>query len=342
MLTYRSLVRFTLATMFIAASPFALAANPNNVAASEDTAQPTLDQTEPRSFTWERVKTTIKPGTRVTFSNGIVLAGTGKDKEISKRMLAQDLKKKHTETIAENDNVYIAAAYPSLGKAQVAIVGQRCIQTECRPQDFKFVVINDDFVKSYSIEDASKVEVQFRDNGEIWAVAQGITMGSDAYGADIRENLEFKPGLGFVSAALNTRFSDLIGKHPDVLLNDSALRDALVSKMGVDEFRRFRESMKVSSGARLIRGKFILLNGCKAHSCSDDLSTLLIDGATGDMWWCSSQEGMQFGTNGATLPAKLRKQRSSELHTLLPSIDLDHEYLTIDVSYDGLLQVLER
>lgn len=100
--------------------------------------------------------------------------------------------------------------------------------------------------------------------------------------------------------------------------------------------------MKVAPSAKLVRGKFLLLQGCQAHNCVDNMATLLIDGATGDMWWCSSQEGQLLGNNGSTLPPKLRRLRTSELHSLAPSIDLDHEYLTIDVSYDGLLQILER
>jgi hypothetical protein len=365
MLTSRSLI--SLALISVMAAPCALAQT------SSPAAMENSEQAAPSNFTWDRFKTVIKSNTRVTFTNGVMLAGSStttnapaapdvektksknkenkndqekqtekKEQGPNKRIVAYNAKKKLAETVAENDVTYIAAAYPSLTKARVAIVGQSCTQTECRPQDTKFVVVDGDFIKTYSIEDAQKVEIRLQDGDDVWAKAEGITMGNDAYGAAIQQPLTFKPGLGFISNSLNPRFQDMVGKHPEQFLNDPNIRDILLSKMGNDGFLQFRERMKVASGAKLVRGKFLLLQGCEAHNCVDNLATLLIDGATGDMWWCSSEAGKLLGNNGSTLPPKLRRLRTSELHSLAPSIDLDHEYLTIDVSYDGLLQILER
>jgi hypothetical protein len=372
MLTSRSLLLIALISVMAVPCAQAQTTAP---AATENAEQATTS-----NFTWDRFKTVIKPSTRVTFTNGVVLAGSSttanspdadaekpkaktkskdnkenkdnqdnkekqvekKEPEPNKRIVAYNAKKKQAETVAENDVTYIAAAYPSLSKAKVAIVGQSCTQTECRPQDTKFVVAEGDFIKTYSIEDAKKVDIRFQDGEGLWAKAEGITMGNDSYGAAIREPLTFKPGLGFISDSLTPRFQEMVGKHPEQFLNDPSIRDVLLNKMGNDGFLQFRERMKVASGAKLVRGKFLLLQGCEAHKCVDNLATLLIDGATGDMWWCSSEEGKLLGSSGSTLAPKLRRLRTSELHSLAPSIDLDHEYLTIDVSYDGLLQILER
>lgn len=258
MLTSRSLISIALIAVMTAPCAFAQT-QPDTTNSAEQA--PSTPEPVPSAFVWDRFKTTIKSNTRVTFTNGVMLAGsnnaasntnsdaqkpknkdkeknkeTEKEKEPNKRILAFNPKNKRAETVAENDVTYIAAAYPSLTKAKVAIVGQSCTQSECRAQDTKFVVIDGDFIKTYSIEDAKKVELKIQEGEDLWAKAEGISMGNDGYGAEIREALTFKTGLGFVNSTLAPRFQDMVGKHPEQFLNDPSIRDVLMNKWAMKAF----------------------------------------------------------------------------------------------------------
>jgi hypothetical protein len=237
-----------------------------------------------QSVVWDLSKREVLPN-RALLKNGAELAVMPNRDTYSEELVASDFDKKKRVTLVTNQRVFVEAAFPSNRNADAIIFSDICSGAGCDGLTIHIAVPHGDFLRTYRIGDAKHISLTLEDGILTKGYAKGIYAGADNLGNPVYESYKFIKHVGFVVPKFDNRFSHLVGSHPDTFFSDNSLRKPLVASMGADKFKDFRFSIRASSVSKLLRGRYILYQGCSPGLCDAEFSALLIDAVTGGMWW---------------------------------------------------------
>ena len=119
-------------------------------------------------------------------------------------------------------------------------------------------------------------------------------------------------------------------KYSEDVLDDPIMRAPLLSVVGKDNFAAFRRSTEVSSGVKIISGRFVVASGCEPHDCIEHEGIFVIDLAQKRGWAAEATIPIGSGepqtklwgtlTSGDVVPSQEIQQWMLDNH--LPSIAL--------------------
>jgi len=220
----------------------------------------------------------------VTFSNGMNISVTQYNEKYntSKTITEFDSNKRELRKIKEieNDYVKITNSYPNRQNAEFATIESACGGNACGGTFLYVAHINSDRKIRYSKVDEidSKFELiidLLSQNSK--AIAKNIVIGTNNYGDDILGDRKLISDIGFVDTRFKNQFIKLVNAHPSSYFSDAQLREPLAKAIGLDNFKDLRSYLEVASESELISGRFIVFNGCMAHSCGFNEGTVVID-----------------------------------------------------------------
>lgn len=244
---------------------------------------PSLAQT----FVWEMKRHQYEDGIpRVIFTNGAIIERIKNTSfTFGSKVTATTLENKIKSVLIENDYASIVAAYPNNRRASAVLLYDDCVGSLCAPT-LTVVTTDGKFLKSYALKNApSKVTLTVNNGVLISGRAEGMYDGLDEYGSEKTIGMSYLGSTGFVVDGFKREYSKLIGQHPDTLFADEVLRRPLAKAAGLEIFRDLRQAIQVASPIVLVKGRYLVLQGCMPHFCSENYSFILIDALTSDFYW---------------------------------------------------------
>jgi hypothetical protein len=285
------------------------------------------------TFVWEAKKATFaKALPRVILSNNVIVELAGAEGTFERSISAASLDSNQKKTLIKNDWVEISASYPSADKASVVILKDACSGSICRWTNVTVLVPHGKFVKTYTIDDPSKVTLTIKNGQLMNGRAEGVLTGVDEYGGERQVALSFVPSAGFVLPNFKREYAKLIGEHPDKFFADEVLRKPLVQAVGLEVFRDLRRAIRVASPSAIVNNRYIVMQGCVPHDCGGNYGFLMIDGLTADLFWARYNDSKNLYSGATT------KADKSQLQQILASDEVSqYSDVKLTITSDGTI-----
>lgn len=204
----------------------------------------------------------------------------------------------YKNVIVEDDNVSIISAFPSENKSVAAIVVNSCGGNSCREAPMHLVIPEKNFIRKYLIGDSpNKIKLVINaENKVVDGKAFDVYLRDDEFGSPVYQDLKYFPDVGFVHLDVKKYYLPVIGYiHPDEYFDNKLAREPLVKLVGLEKFRNLRNLMSGPGSITLLKGRYILLEGCKAHFCDSSFAAIIIDSLTDDIYWSAVDNKVSFG-----------------------------------------------
>jgi hypothetical protein len=261
------------------------------------------------TFVWDAKKAggaKAIPG--AILANNVIIEEDGSKELFDHSITAFSIDNKQKKTIVKNDIASISASYPTVRKASVVVLADSCSGTICHWTNITVLIPDGNFVKTYAIDNPSKITLTIVNGELISGRAEGVPAGQDEFGSDRHATLIFVPYAGFVPPNFKREYAKLIGEHPDKFFSDEILRKPLAKVLGLDKFRDLRHAIGVASPTALIQNRYIVMQGCIPHNCGGNYGFLMIDAVTSNIFWARFDESKASYFGGTSEVDKLTMQ----------------------------------
>lgn len=260
-----------------------------------------------QSYKYSDSQTHKEKITRVEFSNGASISIMKPDDWVGGGIVATSFDGKQTKIITDeyNDRVLINDYFPSQRSADMAIISETTSGTisQIIGWSTKVVVPEGNFVKVYDLGGEPKdFTATFNRKRELLTASAEMTGRTDDLGSPITYKVDLVRDVGFVEPEMKQKYYKLVGKHPEVLFEDPETRELLLKTVSKEEFRALRVDISRAPKSELLRGRYILFEGCNPAFCGGGHAAILIDTYTDNLWWTkiSDNENNSGGTMAAS------------------------------------------
>jgi hypothetical protein len=231
---------------------------------------------------------------KVIFSNGDRIEEKW-DKLSGGKIELIEKNKKYAQEKISNDHVGIVAAFPSYAKAKVAIVSEFCGGSACGEVTYWLVVLRSGNLQWHSFRPEGEFKIVFNIVAGADPVVKVDNMtgfnGLDEYGDRKVFGYKYLDNAGFVHESFDEKFSKLVSGQID-FFSDKTLREPLYRVLKTNQFAELRSFMDMAREDLVYRGRYIFIQGCKAHDCGDNQGSVIIDAVNGGIWtvWVKKRE----------------------------------------------------
>ncbi|MBU4612478.1 hypothetical protein IMZ29_18585 [Achromobacter sp. GG226] len=223
----------------------------------------------------------------IKLTNGLHLVKTpGTDGSIYGSKIVVGKNAKDRKVLLDNDVLSIDAAFPNQANAAVAIISESCSGSACVATPTYMVIPKEKFVEVYEIADADfEIDVILNQGQFQNAVVKNVAVGVDEYGSDVKGELRFISGKGFVLDEMKPLYEPLLGAYLYDYFEHKVVRQPLFELVGSEQFIAMRKGLAVNTPAKLIDYRYLSFYGCMAHNCSSVYGIVIVDTITDDVWW---------------------------------------------------------
>jgi tetratricopeptide (TPR) repeat protein len=210
------------------------------------------------------------------------------------KIVVSGLKNNFVDTVVEGTFVDLEKAFPDEMVSSAVIFSDNCGMGSC-PTEYSLIVPEGDTYKKYDIgAGAFKAEADIDyDRSLIDLRIKDIKVGVNELGDDVRSDLKFIKGYGFIDVRALPIYIKLLEEKLDFFGYEEA-RKVILDSIGSEEFKELREhtshsAFGIISEYRLLENRYIFIDGCMEHDCGSQ-GIVFIDAVDNVILWAYGGE----------------------------------------------------